>query len=106
MRETVAARHARVTAVFRSPLFPGETLRRRKDQEFARRAAVQNGLDRHELEGTGMKRRTLVTAGPLIVSACGHRDEAYFGKTTPPSEQRLVFEIQGEPETLDPAKTS
>jgi ABC-type oligopeptide transport system substrate-binding subunit len=40
------------------------------------------------------------------MSACAHKDQPYFGKTTPPSDQRLVFEIQGEPETLDPAKTS
>lgn len=47
-------------------------------------------------------RRTLVTAGPLTLASCVTGHAAYFGKTTPPSRQRLVYEIGGEPESLDP----
>ena len=51
---------------------------------------------------TQMSRRTLLTAGPLTLAACERARGAYFGKCKPPSTQRLVYEIGGEPESLDP----
>src|SRR5689334_4204155 len=47
-------------------------------------------------------RRALLSAGPLALAACETARGAYFGKTAPPSIQRLVYEIGGEPESLDP----
>jgi ABC-type oligopeptide transport system substrate-binding subunit len=49
-----------------------------------------------------VSRRTLLTAGPLAFAACKTAQGAYFGKTEPPSNRRLVYEIGGEPESLDP----
>ena len=51
-------------------------------------------------------RRTFLAGGPLALAGCGGKENPYFGKTTPPSGQRLVFQIIGEPETLDPTRTS
>ena len=48
---------------------------------------------------------SLAIGSALTSSGCT-TDSQYFGKTTPPSEQRLVFENTGEPETLDPTKTT
>jgi oligopeptide transport system substrate-binding protein len=51
-------------------------------------------------------RRTLIAAGPLALTACGRAEEAYFGKTHPPQQQRLVHLLEFEPSTLDPALSS
>ena len=40
-------------------------------------------------------------AAALLLTACG-RDSRYFGNTTPPARQRLVYANTGEPATLDP----
>jgi oligopeptide transport system substrate-binding protein len=45
----------------------------------------------------------LVIASALIISACS-TDGPYLGKTTPPTEQRLVYANGEEPESFDPAK--
>ena len=47
-------------------------------------------------------RRRVLAAGPLALAACGRR-EPYFGKSTPPTRQSLIYEIGGEPSSLDPA---
>src|SRR5215813_12514498 len=49
-------------------------------------------------------RRSLLAAGPAALAACAGNDRKYFGNTVPPSTQRLVFENNAEPDTLDPAK--
>ena len=49
-------------------------------------------------------RRTLLAAGPLALASCTNGDD-YFGKAESPAEQRLVFHIEAEPETLDPKKS-
>src|SRR5215204_2014778 len=49
-----------------------------------------------------ISRRTLLAAGPLGVASCGRR-EPYFGKVTPPPTQTLIYEIEAEPSSLDPA---
>jgi ABC-type oligopeptide transport system substrate-binding subunit len=51
-----------------------------------------------------ISRRTLLTAGPLALAACETAHGAYFGKTDPPSSQRLIYLIGSEPATLDPGK--
>jgi oligopeptide transport system substrate-binding protein len=40
--------------------------------------------------------------GPLALAACRRR-ERYFGRSTPPSRQTLVYEIPAEPTGFDPA---
>ena len=50
-------------------------------------------------------RRTLC-AGGLLSVACKTSASTYFGKTDPPSGQRLVYLIGSEPDTLDPGKTT
>jgi oligopeptide transport system substrate-binding protein len=52
-----------------------------------------------------ISRRALLTGGPLAFAACGTMDGAYFGKTDPPSSQRLIYLII-EPDALDPAQTT
>src|SRR5678815_43495 len=52
-----------------------------------------------------ISRRTLLTAGPLALAACETANGAYFGKTDPPSSQRLVYLIS-EPGALDPAQVT
>ena len=47
-------------------------------------------------------RRTLLTAGPIALAACGRAEETYFGKTDPPKTQRLVYLLEVEPGSLDP----
>ena len=49
-----------------------------------------------------ISRRTLLSAGSLALTACQRARGAYFGQITMPSTKRLVFEIGGEPESLDP----
>jgi ABC-type oligopeptide transport system substrate-binding subunit len=46
--------------------------------------------------------RRQALAAPLALTACG-RHEPYFGKSTPPQHQSLVYEIGGEPSSFDPA---
>ena len=53
-----------------------------------------------------ISRRALVTGGPLGLAACGTMDGAYFGKTDPPSTQRLVYLIGSEAGSLDPGKVT
>src|SRR5262245_13615598 len=53
-----------------------------------------------------ISRRTLLTSGPLALAACETARGAYFGKTDPPSSQRLVYLVGGEPDTLDPGKVT
>jgi ABC-type oligopeptide transport system substrate-binding subunit len=65
-------------------------------------------MGRHQSEGivkNPISRRALLTGGPLALGACGTMDGAYFGKTDPPSSQRLVYLIN-EPDSLDPAKVT
>jgi oligopeptide transport system substrate-binding protein len=40
--------------------------------------------------------------GSLALASCG-RSEPYFGESTPPSTQTLIYEISGEPSSFDPA---
>ena len=47
-------------------------------------------------------RRELLGIGSAALASCGGR-ERYFGKATPPPTQTLVYEIGGEPSSLDPA---
>jgi len=47
-------------------------------------------------------RRTMLTAGPLLLASCASGDD-YFGKVDRPRSQRLVFQLGAEPDTLDPA---
>ena len=46
--------------------------------------------------------RRQALAAPLAFTACSRR-EPYFGKSTPPRSQTLIYELAGEPGTLDPA---
>ena len=52
-----------------------------------------------------MARRAFLAGSAVVLAACRPADGEYFGNTTPPAKQRLVFENISEPETLDPAKT-
>ena len=47
-------------------------------------------------------RRELLGIGSAALASCGER-ERYFGNSTPPHTQTLVYEIGGEPSSLDPA---
>jgi oligopeptide transport system substrate-binding protein len=49
-----------------------------------------------------ISRGTLLSASPLALGACEAARGAYFGKTTPPPTPKLIYEIGGEPESLDP----
>jgi oligopeptide transport system substrate-binding protein len=53
-----------------------------------------------------MPRRTFLAGSSAVLAACHSADGEYFGNTTPPRGQRLVFENNSEPETLDPAKSN
>jgi ABC-type oligopeptide transport system substrate-binding subunit len=58
------------------------------------------------LEGvvkTPVSRRNLLACAPLALGACAHAEQAYFGKTDPPRSQRLVYVLDQEPGSLDPA---
>jgi len=50
-------------------------------------------------------RRNLCAAA-ILEAACKSKASAYFGDTTVPAEQRLVYIIGAEPLTLDPGKTT
>src|SRR3954447_21212419 len=66
-------------------------------------------MDRYRMEAA-MKdrtsRRALLPAGPLALADCRTVKGEYFGKTDPPSSQRLVYLIGSEPDSLDPAKVT
>jgi oligopeptide transport system substrate-binding protein len=47
-------------------------------------------------------RRDILTASPLTLASCRKR-EPYFGKSTPPHSQTLIYDLGGEPSGLDPA---
>ena len=47
-------------------------------------------------------RRAVLGLGPVTLASCGRR-EPYFGKSTPPRSQTMIYELGGEPGTLDPA---
>src|SRR6478609_2242238 len=49
-----------------------------------------------------MSRRALIGATSLALTSCAGRGD-YFGTNEPPREQRLVFQIGDEPDTLDPS---
>ena len=51
---------------------------------------------------TRLPRRTVLGFGSMALASCGRR-EPYFGNSTPPPTQTLVYEIAGEPSSLDPA---
>jgi ABC-type oligopeptide transport system substrate-binding subunit len=57
------------------------------------------------MKGEPITRRTLCAGGMLSV-ACRTSASGYFGKTDPPSKQRLVYLIGSEPDTFDPGKTT
>ena len=56
------------------------------------------------MKGEPITRRMLCAGGMLSV-ACRTSASAYFGKTDPPSSQRLVYLIS-EPGALDPAQVT
>ena len=47
-------------------------------------------------------RRAVLGLGPLTFASCT-RLEPYFGKSTPPRSQTLIYDLGGEPSGLDPA---
>jgi oligopeptide transport system substrate-binding protein len=49
-------------------------------------------------------RRELLGIGSAALASCGGHGR-YFGKSTPPPTQTLVYEIGGEPSSLDPARS-
>jgi oligopeptide transport system substrate-binding protein len=53
-----------------------------------------------------MLRRTLIAAAPLTLAACRSGAPQHFGRTQPPSRQRLVYLNRDEPFSLDPALVS
>ena len=48
-----------------------------------------------------MPRRSVLLAGPVALSGCRH-EGPYFGATTPPLRQRLLYANGNEPDVLDP----
>jgi ABC-type oligopeptide transport system substrate-binding subunit len=51
-------------------------------------------------------RRALLGLGPVTLASCARRErEPYFGKSTPPRSQTLIYNLGAEPATLDPAIT-
>jgi ABC-type oligopeptide transport system substrate-binding subunit len=50
--------------------------------------------------------RRALCATAILEAACKSRANAYFGDTTVPAEQRLVYIVGAEPATLDPGKTT
>jgi hypothetical protein len=46
-------------------------------------------------------RRTVIAAGPLALVGCAY-EGPYFGGTSPPSRQRLVYANGNEPDVFDP----
>jgi hypothetical protein len=55
------------------------------------------------MSDTRIHRRNFLATGSPALAACSAVDGEYFGRTTPPSSQRLIFGNGFEPETLDPA---
>src|SRR5581483_6840613 len=107
MRSGTVGGHAFRPALFRHLGLPGAERSSRAEFESDRNSGLQVRLDRHEPEGivsTRISRRALLTGGPLALAACGTIDGAYFGKTDPPSSQRLVYLIGSEAGSLDPGK--
>jgi len=51
---------------------------------------------------TRIPRREMLGLGSLALASCG-KPEPYFGRSTPPSKQTLIYEIGAEPSGLDPA---
>jgi len=49
-----------------------------------------------------LTRRMLLAAGPAVFACCGH-EGPYFGATTPPGRQQLVYANGNEPDIFDPA---
>src|SRR4051812_12226556 len=104
MRAVSAARHA-VRAVVQGRVdVSEEAVCEGARIEFRGPASVQVRLDRSQLEG-GMTRRSLLAGAPAVFAACGKGDGEYFGRIELPGSQRLIFHIEAEPETLDPAKS-
>jgi ABC-type oligopeptide transport system substrate-binding subunit len=52
--------------------------------------------------GQNLSRRALLGFGPGALASCSSRGD-YFGKTTPPRSQTLIYEISSEPSSFDPA---
>jgi ABC-type oligopeptide transport system substrate-binding subunit len=48
---------------------------------------------------------SVMLAGVILLTGCSSSGD-YFGKTSPPDQQRLVYLNAAEPETLDPAKST
>ena len=46
-------------------------------------------------------RRTVIAAGPLALAGCAY-EGPYFGGTSPPSRQRLIYANGNEPDVFDP----
>jgi oligopeptide transport system substrate-binding protein len=53
-----------------------------------------------------INRREFVGLGATSLISCARSEGAYFGDTTPPRTQRLMFGLGGDPESLDPAKSN
>jgi hypothetical protein len=51
-------------------------------------------------------RRELLGMGTAALASCTRSGDGYFGRTTPPRTARLVHMLGGEPDTLDPAKST
>src|SRR5262245_59362329 len=52
-----------------------------------------------------MARRAFLAGSSAVLAACHSADGEYFGNTKAPAKQRLVFENNSEPDTLDPARS-
>ncbi len=66
---------------------------------------TQPATGRNAPRGAGcstIPRRSLLRLSPLAFSSRGKSDP-YFGRTGPPSKQRLIYAIASEPSSLDPA---
>ena len=50
----------------------------------------------------GVPRRAVLVLGLMALAPCG-RPEPYFGASTPPATQTLIYELGGEPSSFDPA---
>jgi oligopeptide transport system substrate-binding protein len=53
---------------------------------------------------TRIPRRAVLGLGSVTLASCTRR-KPYFGKSTPPRSQTLIYELAGEPGTFDPAIT-
>jgi len=72
--------------------------------ETQQRARLGIRADRYAAAGvmnSPITRRAALTA-PLVLAGCRRRDP-YFGKSTPPKRESLVYEVAGEPSGFDPA---